>query len=199
MQMRAFLLQLPPYQPVATVNHLSDEAPVVIGGIEVPASPQHEGLVQGVLQPVVGLLGDAIFVGFPGIDQCGAQAVVVQKLGVGIGVGIIEGPAAAALHLVGQRRCVVGTDHQRRAAQFPESILETLLQGQEGLLGNHLGVASARMAQHQLEQQVAIGLAADGDAQGVAVGEVGLGLPARWMLLGEVDFLVRTVESSPVL
>ena len=77
--------------------------------------------------------------------------------------------------------------------------LETLLQGQEGLAVNHLGVAPARMAQHQLEQQVAIGPAADGYSQGVAVGEVGLGLPARWMLLGEVDFLVRPVESSPVL
>ena len=44
-----------------------------------------------------------------------------------------------------------------------------------------------------------VGPAADGDAQGVAAGEVDLGLPARWMLLGEVDLLVRTVESSPVL
>ena len=98
--MRAFLLQLPPYQPVAPVNHLSDEAQVVIGGIKVPAAPQHEGLIQGVLQPVVGLLGDAVFMGFPGIDQCGAQAVVVQKFGI----AVVEGPAAAALHLVGQRR-----------------------------------------------------------------------------------------------
>ena len=55
------------------------------------------------------------------------------------------------------------------------------------------------MAQHQLEQQVAIGPAADGDSQGVAVGEVDLGLSARGMLLGEVDLLVRTVERSPVL
>ena len=145
--MNSFLLQLFLYQPVAPVHRLSDEAGVFSGGIEVPAAPQHEGLVQGVLQPVVGLLGDAVFVGFPGIDQCGAQAVVVQKLGV----GIIEGPAAAALHLVGQRRCVVGTDYLRHATQFPESVLETLLQGQEGLPGNHLGVPPPRAAQHQLE------------------------------------------------
>ena len=100
---------------------------------------------------------------------------------------------------MGEGRCVVGTDHLRHAAQFPESVLETLLQGQEGLAGNHLGLAPARMAQHQLEQQVAIGPAADSDSQGVAVGEVNLGLPARGMLLGEVDLLVRPVESSPVL
>ena len=46
---------------------------------------------------------------------------------------------------------------------------------------------------------MSVGPAADVDSQGVAVGEVDLGLPARGMLLGEVDFLVRTVESSPVL
>ena len=149
--MRAFLLQLPPYQPVAPAHHLADEAGVVVDGIEIPAAPQHEG------------------------------------------------PAAAALHLVGQRRCVVGADHLRHAAQFPESVLETLLQGQEGLPGYHLGVAPPRVAQHQLEQQMPVGPATDGDAQGVAVGEIDLGLAARWMLLGEVDFLVRSVESSPVL
>ena len=55
------------------------------------------------------------------------------------------------------------------------------------------------MAQHQLEQQVAVAPAADGYSQGVAVGEVELRLPARWMLLGEVDLLIRTVECSPVL
>ena len=100
----------------------------------------------------MGLLGDAVFVGFPGVDQCGAQAVVVQKLGV----GIIEGPAAAALHLVGEGRCVVGADHQRRAAQGPQGLLKSLLQGQEGLPGNHLGVAPPRVAQHQLEQQMSV-------------------------------------------
>ena len=56
-----------------------------------------------------------------------------------------------ALHLVSQRRCVVRTDHLRHATQFPESVLETLLQGQEGLPGNHLGVPPSRVAQHQLE------------------------------------------------
>ena len=55
------------------------------------------------------------------------------------------------------------------------------------------------MAQHQLEQQVAVAPAADGYSQGVAVSEVELRLPARWMLLGEVDLLIRTVERSPVL
>ena len=96
--MSSFLFQLFLYQPVASVHRLADEAGVVVDGVEIAAATQHDSLVQGVLQPVVGLLGDAVFVGFPGIDQCGAQAMVIQKFGI----GIIEGPAAAALHLVGQ-------------------------------------------------------------------------------------------------
>ena len=51
------------------------------------------------------------------------------------------------------------------------------------------------MAQYQLEQRVAVGPAADGDSLGVTVGEVDLGLAARWMLLGEVDLLIRPVDT----
>ena len=167
--MREFLLRLFLYHLVALVHHLTDEAGVLLKVVEIAAATQHKSLVQGVLQPVVGLLGDAVLVGFPGIDRCGAQAVVNQKFGV----GLIEDPAAAALYLVGQCRGVVGADH--------------------------LGVAPARMAKYQLEQQVPVGSASDGDAQGAAVGEVDLGLAARWVLLGEVNLLIRPVERSPVL
>ena len=193
--MRSFLLRLFLHQTVAPVHHLADENGVVADHVEVATAPQHQGLVNGVLEPVVCLLGDAVFVGLPGIDQRGSEAVVLQKLGV----AVVEGPPAAALYLVGQGRGVVGTDHLRSATQGPQGVLESLLQGQKGLASGHLGVAPARMAQHQLEQQVAVGPAADGDSQGVAVGEVDLGLAARWMLLGEVDLPVWTVQCPPVL
>ena len=120
---------------------------------------------------------------------------MVQELGV----VVVQGPAAAALYLMGEGRGVVGAYDLGRAAQFPERVLQPLLQGQEGLAGNHLGVAPPCMAQHQLEQQVAVTPAADGYSQRVAVGAVELRLAARWMLLGEVDLLVRTVECPPVL
>ena len=85
-----------------------------------------------------------------------------------------------------------------RTAQLPQGVLESLLQGQESLPSGHLGVGPARVAQHQLEQQVAVGPAADGDSQGVAVGEIQLGLAARRMLLGEVDLLVKAVKIAPL-
>ena len=59
----ALLLQLPLHQAVAPVHHLADEAGVLLKGVEVAAAPQHESLADGVLQPVVGLLGDPVLMG----------------------------------------------------------------------------------------------------------------------------------------
>ena len=78
-----------------------------------------------------------------------------------------------------------------------EGILQTLLQGQEGLAGGDLGVAPPRVAENQLEQQMSVGLAGDGHLEFHAVGEVNLGLPSRRMHLGEVHLLVRTVQRPP--
>ena len=111
--MRSFLLRLFLHQTVAPVHHLADETGVVADHVEVATAPQHQGLINGVLEPVVCLLDDAVFVGLPGIDQRGSEAVVLQKLSV----AVVEGPPAAALYLVGQGRGVVGTDHLWSATQ----------------------------------------------------------------------------------
>ena len=76
---------------------------------------------------------------------------------------------------------------------------QTLLQGQKSFTRSHFGIAPPGMSQHQLEQPVPVGPAADGYSQGIAVGEVDLGLAPRRMLLGEVDLLLRTVKRPPVL
>ena len=133
----AFLLQLPQHQPVAPLDHLPDEAVVVVKGIEVAAAAQHECLVEGALQPEVGLLGDAVFVSLPRISQGGFHPVMLQELGI----GVVESPAA--LNLVGESRGVVGKDHLRRAAQVAQGILKSLLQDQECFPGGHLGISPA--------------------------------------------------------
>ena len=109
----------PMHQPVAPIHHLADEAGVLLKGVEVTAAPQHEGLVDGVLEPVVGLLGNAVLMGLSCIYQGGLEPIVVQKLGV----AAVQGPAAAALHLVGGGRGVVRADHPRRTAQLPQGVL----------------------------------------------------------------------------
>ena len=135
--MTAFLLQLSQHQPVAPLDHLPDDSGVVVKGIEVATAPQHECLVKGVLQPVVGLLGDAVFVSLPRISQGGFHPVMLQELGI----GVVESPAA--LNLVSESRGVAGTDHLRRAAQVPQGILKSLLQGRECFPGDHLGILPA--------------------------------------------------------
>ena len=105
--------------------------------------------------------------------------------------------AAAAFHLVGGRRQIVAAQYLGDAAQGPEGILQSLLQGQEGLTGGDLGVAPSRVAEYQLEQQVGVGLSGDGHLEFPAVGEVELGLPSRRMHLGEVHLLIRTMQRPP--
>ena len=166
---------------------------VVVGGVEITAAPQDEGLVHGVLQAVVGVLGDAVFMALAAIDAGGAKAIVIQQGGV-IGV---KCPPAAAFHLVGGGGGIVGAHHLGDTAQSPERSLQSLFQRQEGLTGGDLGIAPARVAEDQLEQQVRIGLAGDGHPQGTAVGEIKLGFPSRRMLLGEVHLLIGTVQRSP--
>ena len=55
-------------------------------------SPSGEGLVDGVLETVVALLGDTVLLALAAIDAGGAEAVVVQQSFV----GVIQSPTAAA-------------------------------------------------------------------------------------------------------
>ena len=121
----------PLYQAIASLHHLPDEAGVVVGGVEIAAAPQDEGLVDGVLQAVVGVLGDAVFMALAGIDAGGAEAIVVQQGGV----IVVKSAAAAAAQFVSGSRGIVAAHHLWNAAQGPEGILQSLLQGQEGLAG----------------------------------------------------------------
>ena len=75
--------------------------------------------------------------------------------------------------------------HKSSRRRFKEGILQSLLQGQEGLTGGDLSVAPPRVAEYQLEQQVRVGLSGDGHLEFPAVGEVELGLPSRRMHLGK--------------
>ena len=150
-------------------------------------------MVDGVLEAVVSVLGDAVFMALAGIDAGGAEAVVVQQGGV----IVVKSAAAAAAQFVGGRRGIVAAHHLWNAAQSPEGILQSLLQRQEGLAGGDLSVAPSRVAEYQLEQQVGVGLSGDGHLEFPAVGEVELGLPSRRMHLGEVHLLIRPMQRPP--
>ena len=129
--------------------------------MKITAAPQDQGLVDGVLEAVVALLGYAVFVALAGIDAGGAQAVVIEE---GL-IGVVQGPAAAAAHLVSGGRGIVAAHHLRYAAQGPQCGLQSLLQRHKSLTGGHLGVAPTRVAEYQLEQQAGKGPAVDGHSQ----------------------------------
>ena len=61
------------------LHYLLHEAGAVISGVEIATATQDEGLVNGVLQTVMGVLGDAVFMAFATIDASGAKTVVVQQ------------------------------------------------------------------------------------------------------------------------
>ena len=73
------------------------------------------------------------------------------------GVIVVKSAAAAAAQFVSGSRGIVAAHHLWNAAQSPEGILQSLLQGQEGLTGGDLSVAPSRVAEYQLEQQVGVG------------------------------------------
>ncbi len=134
------------------MDHPGHEEGVVVGGVKISAAPQDQGLADGILQTVVALLGVAVFVALARIDAGGAQPEVIEEGPV----GVVQGPTAAAAHLVSGGRGIVAAHHLRHSAQGPQGGLQPLLQGQEGLAGGHLGIAPARVAEYQLEQQMAV-------------------------------------------
>ena len=67
---------------MAPLDHLPHEEGVVVGGVEIAAAPEHQGLVDGVLETVVALLGYTVFMTLAAIDAGGPKAVVVQQGGV---------------------------------------------------------------------------------------------------------------------
>ena len=99
------------------------------------------------------MLGDVVFMALAGIDAGGAETIVVQQGGV----IVVQGATPAMVHLVGGSRGIVAAQYLWNAAQGPEGCLQYLPQGQEGLTGGDLSVASSPIAQHALEQRVAMG------------------------------------------
>jgi hypothetical protein len=85
------------------------------------------------------------------------------------------------------------------ATQFPQRILQTVVEtlpalGEADRAGLPVGVG-----QHEVVDQVGERHAGDGDAQARAVREVRGAEPSRLVDLGEEDFLGRSVQGAPLL
>jgi len=160
---------------------------------EVPAAPQHQGLVQGALELVVALLGVPVLVGPAGVDRLAAQAVVLQQRLVAplerLGI-------APRLH--GGRQ-PVGAMHLGHAAQLPQGVLQALAEALVTLRKAQGAGLPVRVGQHEVVDQVREGRAGEGHAQLRAVGEVAGRQPAGLVDLGEEHLLGRPVLGPPLL
>ena len=101
------LLQLPLYQAIASLHHLPDKVTVVVDSVKITAAAQHQGLIDGVLEPVVGVLGDTVFMALAPVDAGGPETIVVQQGGV----IVVQGATAAATQFVSRSRGIVAAHH----------------------------------------------------------------------------------------
>ena len=115
------------------------------------------------------------------------------------GAGPLLGPVLAAQFgfLPGFLWLVIGAVLARHAADSPEAGLEAFNQALVALAEADLDGLDVRVHQHQVEDQVRKGHAAQGDAQAAHVGEVGLRRFARFVDLRKDHLAARAVLSPP--
>jgi hypothetical protein len=176
---------------VASGHDLLEEHMVLATTGEIPAPSQHQGLVDGLLEPVVALLDVAILVGFPRLDRLGLDSVMGEQRLIALGecLGIRIGVNGGA-HAVGAMPC-------GNASQFPEGILQPFAQTLEALAEADRAGLPVGVSEHEVIDQVVEGLAGDRDAEFGHVSEVGSGQPTRLMVLCEEDLLGRPFPGAP--
>jgi hypothetical protein len=141
----------------------------------------------------VALLGVAVLVGRRGVDRLALQAVVAQQRLVALGECLAlftwwDGSGEA-----------VGPMDLRHTAQFPQRILQAVVEALPALGEADRAGLPVGVGQHEVVDQVLERYAGDGDAQPRAVREVRGAEPPRLMDLGEEHFLGRAMQGTPLL
>jgi hypothetical protein len=174
-------------------EQLPQEGFVVRALGKVPTAAQHQGLVQGPFEAVMALFGIAILMTRIRVGDLPLQAVMVQQ------------------RLIPLRECLpflawgngggepVGAVQVRHTAQFPQRVLQAVTEAFQALAEADRAGLPVGVGQHEVEDQVREGLAADGDLQGRGVGEIGGAEPARFVDLGEEDLFGRPVQGAALL
>jgi len=159
---------------------------------EIVAPPQHQGLVDGLLEAVMALLDVAILVGLPGLDRLAFEFVVSEQSLVSPGEHL---GFRVAVNCGGQ---AIGAVSPWDSSQFPQGVLEAFGEALEALgeadgAGLPVGVGEDEVIDHVVEW-----LAEDGDAELGHAGEVRFGEPTRLVDLGEEHLLGRPFEGTPM-
>lgn len=178
---------------VASGHDLPEERLVFASVGEIAAAAEHQGLVDGLLEPVVALLGVAVLVGFARLDRLGLYAVMgeqclipmCERLRLAVGV---DGGAHA-----------VGAMPLGNSSQLPQGVLQALAQTLEALGEADRAGLPVGVGEHEVIDEVVERLAGEGDLELVHVGEVGGGEPPRLMGLREEHLFGGPFEAAPAL
>jgi hypothetical protein len=160
---------------------------------EVPAVPQHQLLVEGLLEPPVPLLDVPVLVPVPGLDRLPLKAVVPQQRLIPLG----ELRARRARGDGGREP--VGAVNGGHATEFRQRVLQPVGERLEGLGEADRPRLPVRVRQDEVVDQVIERLAVDGHPQVGHVGEVRGTQPAGRVDLGEEHLLRRPVGGPPRL
>jgi hypothetical protein len=178
---------------VALPEHLPQEGPVGVAAGKVAAAAEHQGLVQGAFALMMALLHVPVLMGLPCVDGLAPQPVVPQQ---GLITPLEHARVRLGLH---RRRQPVGAVDLGHASQFPEGVLKSLTETLQTLRKADRARLPVRVGQHEVIDQMRERRAGDGHPQLGAVGEITGRQPARFVDLGEEDFLGRAGLGPPAL
>jgi hypothetical protein len=168
------------------------ELPVLLPTGEVATATQQQFLLQRLLEAAMALLTVAVLVAARRVGRLGRHTVVTHQ-------GLIPGRVllGVTVPMNGQRHAV-GAMPLGHAAQFPQSVLQSLAQAGETLRETQRDVFPIRARQDEVIHHVCKRPSLDGYAQAVHVREVRRAQPARFMHLAEKHFLGRPVLGLPL-
>ena len=176
---------------IAAGHELLEKQLIVVSAGEIAAASEHQGLVDGLLEPVMTLLDVAIFVGLPRLDRLAfepvmrEQSLVASGEHLGFGVAVDRGGQA------------IGAVSPGDSSQFPQGVLQAFAEALEALGETDGAGLPVGIGEHEVIDHVVERLAEDGDAELGHAGEVTFGEPAWLMNLGEEHLLGRSFEDAP--
>jgi hypothetical protein len=174
-------------------HELAEEGLVRAATREVAAPPQHEGLVDGLLEPVMALLDVAVLIGLAWLDRLAFESVVRQQ-------GLVPPGEHLGLRVgVDRRGQAVGAVPSGNPSQLPQSVLQPFAEALEALGEADRACLPVRVGEHEVVDQVVERLAGDGDAESAHVGEVTLGEPPWLVGLCEEHLPGRPFVGAPLL
>jgi hypothetical protein len=120
LQLYRFLLEALGQRRVAPLHYRPQELPIGFATGEIPAAPQQQRLVHGVLQPPMALLAIAILVTARRVGRLGGQTIMSEQ-GLVFRCVLIEVP-----FLVHRQRHAIRPMAAGHAVQLPQRVLQAL-------------------------------------------------------------------------